>query len=104
MNGRDLAVKFASYAHYLASREWARDLSRLPRLFCIAPDVAQERRLHRVAQAGLADASGVALWSTTEVLLHAYGPLAPVWLRSMPPRVQGAQVSDTRRQRLSDIS
>ncbi len=104
MNVRDLAVKFASYAHYIASREWAREMSRLPRLFCIAPDIAQERRLHRVAQAGLAHTPGVALWSTTKVLLHEYGPLAPVWLRSMPPRVQGAQASDTRRQRLYEIS
>ncbi len=61
MNVRDLAVKFTSYAHYIASREWARDMSRLPCLFCIAPDIAPERRLHRVAQAGLAQTPGVAL-------------------------------------------
>jgi hypothetical protein len=104
MNVRDLAVKFDAYARYIASREWARDLSRLPRLFCIAPDIAQERRLHRVAQAVLAQTPGLALWSTTEVLLHEYGTLAPVWLQSMPLRGQSAQASDTRRHRLCEIS
>ena len=33
------------------SREWAREDARLPRLLCVAPDIAQERRTQRVAQA-----------------------------------------------------
>ena len=53
MNVRDLAVKFTSYAHYIASREWAREHSMLPVLVCVAPDIAQERRMQRVAQARL---------------------------------------------------
>jgi hypothetical protein len=45
MNARDLAIKFTSYGHYLASREWARECSRIPALVCVAPDIAQERRM-----------------------------------------------------------
>jgi hypothetical protein len=51
MNVRDLAIKFTSYAHYIASREWAREHSMLPVLICIAPDIAQERGVQRVAEA-----------------------------------------------------
>src|SRR6266566_8572757 len=80
MNRRDLQLKFASYAHYVASREWARDSSRLPRLFCVAPDIAQERRVQRVAQATLTATPGLVFWTTTEGLLHEQGPLAPIWL------------------------
>ncbi len=45
MNVRDLIIKFTSYAYYIASREWARESSKLPLLICIAPDIAQERRI-----------------------------------------------------------
>ena len=53
MNVRDLEVTFTSYASYIASREWARECSMLPVLVCVAPDIAQERRVQRVAQARL---------------------------------------------------
>jgi hypothetical protein len=49
MNARDLAVKFTSYAHHVASREWARERSILPVLICVAPDIAR----------GVAHATGV---------------------------------------------
>ena len=84
MNARDLAVKFTSYAHYIASREWAREHMMLPRFLCVAPDIAQERRMLRVAQARLASTPGLVLWTTTEVLLNEYGLLSPVWLQGMP--------------------
>lgn len=84
MNARDLGVMFASYAQYLASREWVYEHSALPRLVCVAPDFAQEKRMHRVAQAGLAHIRGVEVWTVTEVLLHEHGPLAPIWSRSIP--------------------
>jgi hypothetical protein len=90
MNVRDLAIKFTSYSHYLASREWTRDYSRIPALICVAPDIAQERRMQRVAQARLAHATGFELWTATEVLLNEHGPLAPIWLQGLP---QGSQVS-----------
>src|SRR5947207_8724156 len=53
MNVRDLAIKFTSYAQYIASREWARERSIMPLLTCVAPDIAQEKRMQRVAQAVL---------------------------------------------------
>ena len=81
MNVRDLAVKFTSYAHYIASREWAREHSMLPVLVCVAPDIAQERRMQRVAQARLTQFAGLVVWTTTEVLLNEHGPLAPIWLQ-----------------------
>jgi hypothetical protein len=40
MNVRDLAIKFTSYGHYIASREWARENSRLPFLVYVAPNIA----------------------------------------------------------------
>ena len=36
MNVRDLAVKFTSYASYIATREWAREYSMPPVLMCVA--------------------------------------------------------------------
>ena len=90
MNVRDLAVKFTAYAHYVASREWARERSMLPLLVCIAPDIAQERRIQRVAQARLTSTPQLELWTTTEVLLNEHGPLALIWLQGMPQRSQRA--------------
>jgi len=100
MNARDLAVKFASYAQYIASREWAKEQRMLPRLVCIVPDVAQERQMQRVAHAQLAHFGGVEVWTTTEVLLNEYGPFAPIW--SLIPQECGrnTQPGDSLRQRL----
>jgi hypothetical protein len=81
MNVRDLTIKFSSYAYYIASREWAREISLLPVLVCIAPDVAQERRMVRVAKACLTCTRGLVVWTTTEVLLHEHGPQASIWLK-----------------------
>jgi Replication-relaxation len=103
MNVRDLTVKFHAYAHYVASREWARENSQLPRLFSIAPDIAQERRMQQVAQARLAHTPGLVLCSTTEVLLNEYEPLAPIWLQSIPQRSQAMRPGNTMRQRWSNV-
>jgi hypothetical protein len=81
MHVRDLAVKFSSYARYMSSREWARECSVLPALVCVAPDIAQERRMVRVAQTRLRQDPGLALYTTTEVLLKEYGPCAGIWLK-----------------------
>jgi Replication-relaxation len=103
MNARDLSIKFASYTHYVATREWARESARLPRLLCIVPDIAQERRIQRVAQASLTPPSGLALWTTTEVLLNERGPLAPIWLPGMPQGSQAAQLMGSLRQCLTEV-
>jgi predicted transcriptional regulator len=84
MNVRDLAIKFTSYAHYLASREWARERSLFPRLFCVAPDIAQERRMQRVAQASLRHISGLVIRTTTATLLADRGLLAAIWSQMVP--------------------
>jgi predicted transcriptional regulator len=92
MNVRDLSVKFTSYAHYIASREWAREHMMLPVLVCVAPDIAQERRMHRVAQARLTSPPGVVVWTTTRVLLNEQGPLAPIWLQSSQAAKSGSSI------------
>jgi len=102
MNVRDLLLKFASYAHYVASREWAREDTRLPGLFCVAPEIAQERRMQRVAQTSLTSTPELRVWTTTEVLLNAYGPLAPIWLHGLPQRSQAARPDGSLRQALSE--
>jgi hypothetical protein len=101
-NVHDLAIKFTSYAYYIASREWARACSLLPALACIAPDIAQERRMQRVAQARLAHAPGLVLLTTTEVLLHEQGPLAPIWSQVISQRTQASQPGCSHRQCLFD--
>ncbi len=103
MNVRDLAVKFTSYASYIASREWAREHSMLPMLICVAPDIAQERRMQRVAQAKLTHVSGLVMWTTTEVLLNELGPLAPIWLQGIPQSSQVAQSGNSLRKCLFDV-
>ncbi len=103
MNVRDLAIKFTSYAHYVASREWAREHSMLPVLLCVAPDIAQERRMQRVAQARLTHTPGVVVWTTTGVLLNEQGPLAPIWLQGISQRRQALQLEDSLRKRLLDV-
>ena len=80
MNVCDLAIKFTSNASYIDLREWVRVGPTLPRLFCVAPDIAQERRIQRVAKARLTSTPGVVLCTTIEVLLNELGPLAPIWL------------------------
>jgi predicted transcriptional regulator len=103
MNVRDLAVKFTSYAHYNALREWASEDARLPRLLCVAPDISQERRMQRVAQAKLTSPPGLVVWTTTEALLNEHDPLSPIWLQSMPQRSQEAHPGSSRRQSLSEL-
>jgi hypothetical protein len=51
MNVRDLSIKCSSYAHFIASREWAREDVRIPQLLCVVPDIGQEKRMQRVTQA-----------------------------------------------------
>jgi hypothetical protein len=102
MNVRDLAIKFTSYAHYIASREWAREHPMLPELLCVAPDIAQERRMHRVAQAKLTHTPGLMMWTTTVVLLSELSLLAPIWLQALPQRCYSAHEDGSLRQGIFD--
>ena len=98
LNVRDLAVKFDAYAHYIASREWARESLSLPLLVCVAHDIDQERRLQRVARARLLRSPGLGLWTTTEELLNRYGPLTLVYLPVLPTSRQVTRVGASPRQ------
>jgi hypothetical protein len=91
MNVRDLAVRFSSYEHYLASREWARERTAPPKLLVVAPEVGKERRIQHVAQVMLAHVSGLVIWTTTAVLLREHGPLAPIWSPVLPLPHQAVQ-------------
>jgi hypothetical protein len=69
-------------------------------LVCVAPDIAQERRMQRVAQARLVLPPGVVLlmWTTTQALLHEQGPLAPIWLQSNAQTTQPSLPERSHRQ------
>ena len=97
MNVRDLDVKFTAYAHYINTREWAREGASPSWLLCVAPDVAQERRVQRVAQGRLACLAGCMLWTTTVELLNERGPLAPIWSLGFAPTGQMASSSGSLR-------
>jgi hypothetical protein len=71
----------------------------LPVLMCVAPEIAQERRVQRVAQARLTSPPGLVMWTTPTVLLNERGPLAPIWLQSS----QAAQSGSSLRQCLFDV-
>ena len=103
MNVRDLAVKYTSYTSYIASREWARERSMLPVLVCVAPNIAQERRMQRVAQTRLRSPPGLVVWTTTMALLDEQGPLAPIWLQSRPQSSQATQSGSVLRRCLFDV-
>jgi hypothetical protein len=103
MNVRDLAVKFTSYAQYIALREWAREHKMLPVLMCVAPDIAQVRRMQRMAQARLTSPPVVVVWTTTEVLLNEQEPLAPIWLQGIPRNNQAMRSSSSLRQNLFEM-
>ncbi len=104
MNVRDLAVKFDAYSEYISLHEWVRERSSLPKLLCVAPDIAQERRMHRVAQGRLTRHSGSAEWTTTEVLLKAHGPIAPIWMQVTSQSNRSAQTSRIRRSDVFEVS
>ena len=50
----------------------------LPVLIYIAPDIALEKRMQRVAQARLTSPPGVVVWTTTGVFLNKQGALAHI--------------------------
>jgi hypothetical protein len=68
----------------------------------VAPDISQEKRVLRVAEARLAQAAGFEMWTTTEVLMNEHGPLAPIWLQAIPQRSQVTEQEGTHRQCLFD--
>jgi hypothetical protein len=72
-----------------------------PALLCIAPDIVQERRIMRMAQmGGLTHIPEMVLWTSTELLLNEYGPIAPNWLKHIPQDGQEGQPDGLRRQKI----
>jgi hypothetical protein len=103
MNVRDLSIKDASYAHFIASSEWAREEVRLPWLLCVAPDIAQEKRMQRVMHTRLEQTHELVVCTTTEVPLNEHGPRAPIWVVGSPGSAERAAPATVVRQAFSEL-
>ena len=91
MNRRDLEAKMNAYAHYIHSREWAREgVHLLPLLLFVVPDKGQEERVKRVAREKLSQ-TGVVLYTTTASRVYDQGPLAAIWVRILPKSGSGEE-------------
>lgn len=82
MTGGALATKMHTYTYYARSREWARDMCRLPLLLIIAPEPGQEMRIRHLARP--CREVGLLVQTTTVGRLTEYGLLAPIWLPVAP--------------------
>jgi hypothetical protein len=58
--------------------------------------------MHRVAQGRLTQPPGPVVWTTTEVLLKADGPIAPIWMQVQSQSNQPAQAGSVRRSNVFD--
>jgi hypothetical protein len=88
---RDLESKCATYAAFLSSREWALGSATPPLLLVVVPDVAQERRVSRTAQALLTHIASLRLYTTTLGMMVTAGLLAPIWQQCLPQRAPPEQ-------------
>ena len=86
MGGSALEKKFFAYAHYVRSREWARELRPLPALLVVTSDPAHEQRIQRIARS--CAQAGLIVQTTTASRLDQQGPLAPIWLSSVTGKQQ----------------
>ncbi len=84
MTGGALAAKLRTYAHYLQSREWAREMYALPLLLTVTPEPGQELRVRHIG-AALA-AMGMHIYVTTATRLLHKNPLSPIWLHLLEDR------------------
>lgn len=91
MTGAVLANKMQAYAHYVRSREWARELRALPTLLIIAPGPGQEERIRQVAH--FCVEAGLQVRLTTATRLAKHGPLASIWLDPARNTPEGARYS-----------
>ena len=67
-----------------------------PWLLCVAPELAQERRMQRVAQGSLLSITELVLWTTTSEWLCEHGPLASIWSPGTPTPGQAASAFNRR--------
>ena len=72
----------------------------LPVLVCIAPEMAQERHMVRVAQTRLTHTPGLMFFMTTDELLNEYGTRAGIWSKQISLHSHAGQVHGLRRQSL----
>lgn len=76
----------------------------MPLLLCVVPEIAQERRVHRIARMALTHFPGMLmLWTTTEALLREYGPLAPIWLPGLAHQTEARRPARELRQSVFDV-
>ncbi len=59
------------------------------RSFCVAPDIAQAKRIQRVRHERLQQTPGLVMCTNIGVLLKEHGPPAPSWLLFTAGRAQG---------------
>lgn len=74
----ELSSKYATYALFVRSREWAREGPILPRLLSVIPG-KREPLLRRIIQRELAQTPGLAIYTTTAEFLAQHGPLSAIW-------------------------
>jgi DNA-binding MarR family transcriptional regulator len=86
MTSGALERKFFAYAHYVHSREWARELRPLPTLLVVTPDPGNEARIERIARPCVE--GGLIVRTTTTSRLEQQGPLAMIWLTTLAGRQQ----------------
>ena len=91
MMARDLESKCATYAAFLASREWAFGSAIPPVLLAVVPEIAQEQRFSRTAQALLAHITGLRFYTTTIGMIVTAGLSAPIWQPQLPQRAPPAR-------------
>lgn len=89
MTGADLMNKMQAYAHYVRSREWARELHALPTLLIIVPGKGQEERVRQAAH--LCVEAGLQVRLTTATRLADRGPGAAIWLDPARPTAEGTR-------------
>ncbi len=91
MGSSALEKKFFAYAHYVHSREWARELRPLPTLLVVTPDPGHEQRIQRMARTCAEE--GLIVRTTTTSRLAEHSPLAPIWLTGVAGRQQAQRQS-----------
>lgn len=79
-----LQRRLETYAHYLTSREYAREAGRLPVVLYITATIAQERLVAKLARTCWSEIPALTCYTTTVSLLDGQGILAPIWWQIAP--------------------
>jgi hypothetical protein len=80
MGCRDLATKFAAYAHYVRSREWRADGNLpLPLLLIVTADAVGETRVTQALDESVPRSTSLAIRIAGASAVREHGPLAAIW-------------------------